>query len=211
MRYDTAHSVPKNETAEQILKAAADLFIAKGYNKVTTREIASKANVNLGLIPYYYTSKENLASIVMNRLDNSLYERAFQSIHYSLGSAEKLYIYTIFLWKYCEAEYYKFYSEFTATSNGNSIASPAFIAMSWEVINEYHLPVTSAENDIYIAALKGAERLIIIKRNKHELDISYEQIANLIISNYFYNIGLPDQTIAKVINNSKDFLSAHNV
>ncbi|SHK76122.1 TetR/AcrR family transcriptional regulator [Hespellia stercorisuis] len=211
MRHDTLHELPQNETAEQIILAATELFIAKGYNKVTTREIAAKADVNLGLIPYYFKSKDNLASIVMNNLDNALYERAVEELSLPFGSAEKMYVYTIFLWKHCENEYYKFFSEFTATSNGNSSASPAFIAMSWAVINEYHRPVTSAENSIYIAALKGAERLIIIKRNRDELVISYEQIADLIISNYFYNIGLSDKTIAKIIHNSNEFLKMHHI
>ena len=46
---------------EKILQAALDLLDSEDdAGKITTRQIAKKANVNLALINYYYQSKENL-------------------------------------------------------------------------------------------------------------------------------------------------------
>ncbi|MGS0748745.1 TetR/AcrR family transcriptional regulator [Halpernia sp. GG3] len=43
-----------------ILFAAEQLFSEKGFEKTSTREIASAANVNVSMISYYFGSKEKL-------------------------------------------------------------------------------------------------------------------------------------------------------
>ena len=42
------------------MKAAAELFSDKGFNKVTVREISNAAGVNLAMIYYYFSSKDEL-------------------------------------------------------------------------------------------------------------------------------------------------------
>lgn len=54
----TAHDDPS--TRERILEAALQCFSELGYDGATTREIASRAGVNLGLIKYYFDGKEAL-------------------------------------------------------------------------------------------------------------------------------------------------------
>jgi AcrR family transcriptional regulator len=48
------------DTREILLDAACRLFAEHGFDNVTTRMIAQKANVNLGSIHYYFGSKEEL-------------------------------------------------------------------------------------------------------------------------------------------------------
>ncbi|MCL2632213.1 MAG: TetR/AcrR family transcriptional regulator [Coriobacteriia bacterium] len=47
-------------TRERILKAAAQLFANSGYNKVTTRQIASAIGINAASIYYHFASKEEI-------------------------------------------------------------------------------------------------------------------------------------------------------
>ena len=51
-----------------ILDAATALFAAKGVAGVSVRDIATKANVNHGLVHRHFGSKENLRLRVQNRL-----------------------------------------------------------------------------------------------------------------------------------------------
>ena len=46
------------ETKSKILEAAKDLFQQFGFNGVTMRDIADKADVNKGLLHYYYKTKQ---------------------------------------------------------------------------------------------------------------------------------------------------------
>lgn len=50
----------KTSTREALLKAAQELFTQKGFQEVSTRELAELAGVNLGAIQYYFGSKAQL-------------------------------------------------------------------------------------------------------------------------------------------------------
>ena len=50
----------KANSREALLEAAGQLFVAKGYEGVSTREIAELAGVNLGAIQYHFGSKASL-------------------------------------------------------------------------------------------------------------------------------------------------------
>jgi len=63
----------KAPSKEKIMKAAAELFSEKGYNKVTIREISKAADVNPAMIYYYFSSKDELLY--------SLYEYYTQQQH----------------------------------------------------------------------------------------------------------------------------------
>jgi TetR/AcrR family transcriptional regulator len=56
----TARSEAGGDTREQILRAALQTFAEKGFDGASTREIAARAHVNHGLIPYYFGAKEKL-------------------------------------------------------------------------------------------------------------------------------------------------------
>jgi AcrR family transcriptional regulator len=49
---------------DRILLCAMELFAEKGYDGVTTRDIAAKADVSVGLINHHYGSKEGLRQAV---------------------------------------------------------------------------------------------------------------------------------------------------
>ena len=52
---------PKGALArERMLKVALDLFGKHGYDATTTRMVAQAAGMNLGSIPYYFGSKDDL-------------------------------------------------------------------------------------------------------------------------------------------------------
>ena len=54
-------------TRERMLDAALSAFSELGYDGASTREIAARAGVNQGLIPYYFGSKEALWREAVNR------------------------------------------------------------------------------------------------------------------------------------------------
>lgn len=52
----------------KILRSACRLFMEQGFRKTSVRQIAEDAGVSLGLIPYYFKSKDNLAIIFHIRI-----------------------------------------------------------------------------------------------------------------------------------------------
>lgn len=59
----------KNKNTEQkIFDAATELFMEKGVDRTSVRDIASKAGINLALMNYYFRSKENLFDAIFTNL-----------------------------------------------------------------------------------------------------------------------------------------------
>ena len=60
-----------NSTEQKIFEAATQLFLEKGVDRTSVREIATKANINLALMNYYFRSKENLFDAIFSKLVKS--------------------------------------------------------------------------------------------------------------------------------------------
>lgn len=213
MRYEKymqteEEEIVENPTAKLILNSATDLFLKNGYKSVTMRDIASHANVNLGLVTYHFTTKDNLAKQVYFYIMDRIYNTIDNIDMNNIPTTEKIYISTILSWRYVEnnEEYSKFFYEFYESAGPFEIPSKKFIEMSYAVILEHGLKISRAENEIFFTVMNGAEWLLILKRYKKEVNITLEEMLNILYSNYLYNIGLSDKTIAETIQNSLNFL-----
>jgi AcrR family transcriptional regulator len=66
----------KLDKLHRIKNAARELFISRGYDETTTREIASRAGVALGTVFTYAANKRDLLFLVMNEGLRDVSERA---------------------------------------------------------------------------------------------------------------------------------------
>jgi AcrR family transcriptional regulator len=68
----------ENETRENLIAAAENLFAQHGYQGVSVRAIAAAAGVNWSLLGYYFRGKEGLLFEVYRRHCNALNAERFQ-------------------------------------------------------------------------------------------------------------------------------------
>jgi len=198
-----------NSTAAIIKESAQKLFLSNGYESTTIRDIAAVAQVTPGLVMYHYKSKENLAKAVFTELRERIYDYLKSVIDFSaLPVGERLYVLTISFWKFIDESnmYSDFFHSLLAKTNIGDELSSAFKNLTQLVIQSYGLKVTIHENNIYLTALVGAQKHLVLQEHFMQFDVNYYEIANLLISNYLYNIGLPDHEIAKIIENGSNFL-----
>lgn len=214
MRYEelmTKKTAKKNnEIAEKIYEAAKTLFLKNGFRAVTVRDIANLAEVNPALVIYYYVSKDQLANLVYLDFGDMAFEYSQGIFSQIANPAEKMYIYTVLSTEYGEQTAKLFMHEFLECCNRAQTPTNAIRVLSESVLAKYERPVTAAENELYLTALIGTERFMYIRRYRGEIDISIEKISDIIISDYFFNIGLSDQTIADIISNGKKFLENYH-
>ena len=78
-----------DRTRARILAAALRVFAEDGFDGATTRRIAARARVNLGLITYYFGSKEQLWRAAVNRVFDALWT-ALASVDLSADPARVL-------------------------------------------------------------------------------------------------------------------------
>ncbi len=60
------------DTREALLSAATHIFAEKGYTATTIRQICAEANVNVALVNYHFSSKEDLYRAVKYKLYQDL-------------------------------------------------------------------------------------------------------------------------------------------
>ncbi|MGW8971027.1 TetR/AcrR family transcriptional regulator [Streptomyces platensis] len=63
----TRREQTSQESSELILRAAAELFAAKGYRQTTFADVAERSGISRGSIPWHFGSKEGLLLAVLER------------------------------------------------------------------------------------------------------------------------------------------------
>ena len=77
-------------TENQILIAAREVFIVKGFEGTRMQEIADHAGINKALLHYYFRSKEKLFEAVFCEVAANLFPAMKQLLEAELGIKEKL-------------------------------------------------------------------------------------------------------------------------
>lgn len=80
------------ELKGKIIEAATELIINSDgdIQKITTRNIAEKANVGVGLINYHFQTKENLIELCVQRIIENVILNFKPSIEENISSTERL-------------------------------------------------------------------------------------------------------------------------
>lgn len=65
----------RERVVEALLEAAERLLVSDGYAKISTRRVAQEAQVNHGLVHYYFGSMDELLMRVLERFTAGLIER----------------------------------------------------------------------------------------------------------------------------------------
>ena len=201
----------ENDTAAKILNAATELFMQHGFKEVTLRDIAAHAQVNLSLISYYYGTKENLGNAVYDVWASSLFGEVEKVDLDGFSDVEQLYISCALAVRYMfrspyHRQFIQFYYEYIE-SKAMILMPTRFVERKAEnIIDEYGLDVTREENKLYLELLKLTENHLTLKYAAGDRTVSEHLLMKLSFSNYFYNIGLSDETIAEAISAGTAFL-----
>ncbi len=189
------------DTRTHIINTAYDLFIKKGYHRTTTRDIALAADVNLGLIPYYFGKKNNLGVEVYS----IMLERIGQQLDLDLiplnNPLEELYYKYLMLQYYLmvNESVYQFYTEFLESCDlqlSPHIHTSTFIQKASEF---YKLNLTNEEVIDYHSILIGAERSMISKKSYGNFSMSYFEINATLSRILFRLIGIDNEKAESAI------------
>ncbi|MEM9035581.1 MAG: helix-turn-helix domain-containing protein [Actinomycetota bacterium] len=71
----TTRALQREHTRARIVEAAIEAFADRGFDGATTRDIATRAGTNQGLVSYHFETKADLWRAAADRLCNELAER----------------------------------------------------------------------------------------------------------------------------------------
>ena len=80
----------KQERPQELLAAALDLFVEKGYAATRSEEVAARAGVSKGTLYLYYPSKEELFKAVVRRTLSALIAEGEEMVDAFQGSTAEL-------------------------------------------------------------------------------------------------------------------------
>jgi AcrR family transcriptional regulator len=81
----------RGEAQDKILNAAETLFARHGYNGVSLKEIAREAEVDTGLLSYYFAAKSGLFNAVLARRADAINEARFAAMQaYAEAAGDEL-------------------------------------------------------------------------------------------------------------------------
>ncbi|MDQ3291868.1 MAG: TetR/AcrR family transcriptional regulator [Bacteroidota bacterium] len=75
---------------EKLKEAAKKVFLEKGFDGTTTRDIAQEAGMNVALLNYYFRSKEKLFSLVFNELFELNFRGMLQIMNQPISLKDKI-------------------------------------------------------------------------------------------------------------------------
>lgn len=106
---------------KQILKAAFQAAIEKGYESVTLQDIADYAEVSKGVTNYYFKNKADVFTHLFEWITTRIYEKEAESINEQNTAIEKLeaYINKVFISPEQNRNFYRVYLDFLAQTKNN--------------------------------------------------------------------------------------------
>jgi len=85
----------RKKTEQKIFEAATELFLKKGVDRTSVRDIAAKANINLALLNYYFRSKENLFNTIFAKLMQENSKKLIEILDSDMSLKEKIENYVV--------------------------------------------------------------------------------------------------------------------
>lgn len=90
----------RRASIEAVLDSALNLFVTRGYDATSMDDIAGNAGLTKGAVYFYFRDKLTLASELLSRTENELFEPMYERIARSTGSAaDRIVIFTNWLAK----------------------------------------------------------------------------------------------------------------
>lgn len=203
----------KAGTKEKILDGAQKLFLEHGYTKTTMRMIAQEADVNLGLIPYYFEKKENMGTEIYSRYMSKFHKRIHHKEYRVKNSIEHLLVTYLMLQYYMNLEpgLLKLYVELVK-EDVLKYSIEGYSFRSLELIEkEYGLKLESIDLATTINIIKGVERAFIIASVDGKLDMNFFDININMVKCALLYMGISQDTLDKNVKAVKEKLEEKGI
>ncbi len=170
-------------TRTLILTVAKEIFLEKGYKETTMREIAKRADVKLGVLPYHFTTKENIAKIIYDNMLSGYTEEIKNQLKDIENPISKLtYVYIHVMEKILETEgLIQFYHGLLEENMIATDPQEWTKSLVYEIARFYNDMTSLNQAEIICLIGKGVERALMQGKERGIIDISYVEINKIII------------------------------
>lgn len=200
------------ETKENIINVSKDLFYKYGYTKATVQKIADTAKIPLGLIPYYFKTKDNIVLEINSKYYLEIYEFVNSRLNVKRNSYLKLFVVTSIYYRMIlgdENNKRFFYEVLRNKSNFRSLSysiERIYSMISKENENNY----SQIDLDCIMVAEFGARRELLLNFFEDKLDIDIDYLVEMLSSVTGRFFGFPTETIHEYAQLEKEFSNTYD-
>ncbi|WKY47634.1 TetR/AcrR family transcriptional regulator [Eubacteriaceae bacterium ES3] len=198
---------------ERIYQTAKRLYLENGFDNTPNTMIAKEAGVNLGLVTYYFKTKDIIASDMLNNNYEVLYSHV---IKYLDREDELLQLVTFFSLHFkitgIDSDYDRFIYEMNkldllekATRDGNLYKLYESIIEKNDCL---HPEEKKRRHDYALTASYGVMRALTLKQYEGELDLSKDELFEICVNEMLYALKIDSNPLLqKSLLNSADSIT----
>lgn len=187
---------------DKILGKASKLFIDKGYKGTTTREIADAAQINKGLLHYYYNRKEDIVSDIYKAFVEGLIDFVGNSYGHELKGLDSFALLNMLFFKVATSE--RKYREILLDVLSNTKLTKYKIDRSMECCLDVLLKDPGEQEKksqvlIAITISVGAESQLMLAIEDGSVDMTYRELAITVQRLFLTMMQVDDAEIEAII------------
>ncbi|AFA47535.1 TetR/AcrR family transcriptional regulator [Acetobacterium woodii] len=187
-------------TRDKIYNTAKRLYLENGYENTPNTLIAREAGVNLGLVTYYFKTKDIIASDMLNNNYETLYSHI---LNYLSSQDELLQLITFFKLHFSLTEIDPHYDRFIYEMNKFDLLEKATRAgnlyVLYETLVDQNDQIEEADKNILcdyaVTASFGVIRALTIKQFEKEILLTKEELFDLSINQMFYSLKISNNPL----------------
>ncbi|HCX04587.1 MAG TPA: hypothetical protein DHM42_08860 [Clostridiales bacterium] len=196
------------KTKNKIIQASKSLFYFNGYRKTTVQGIADLADVNLGLISYYFKSKDNIAKSIfigfLKEIEQEVkntYPDNDKDIIQLYMAKERIFFEIILT----QENYQRFFREII---NSNMIFNliEDYVEKNYNLINEKVKRINNKNLITAFAALETGGRYNILRKYfRNTIDLELDGLIDILIGCTPRLFGYSNEDVSRFIEESKTY------
>ncbi len=195
------------ETRNSIIQASKTLFYTEGYDNTTVQKIADLASVNLGLLSYYFKTKNNIIRIIFGEFAESV-ENAVCDVFNKESNLilffmiKERIIYDII---FNDPKNSRFFKE-TLHKNIIDGIMEEYTLMNLQTVNQKHnLNLEEYSIKSFSALQVGGALNVLKKFYNQDIDIPQDQLINILIGCIPKLFGIDHQTAMEYLEQSLEY------
>lgn len=169
-------------TKNNIIHVSKTLFYFHGYRKTTVQKISELANVNLGLLSYYFTTKKNIVKECLDdyleRIDNFISDNTnCEDPILKLFITQRIYYNIIFN----NNNNLTFYKELVENNIIYDVSYDQILKSYKEIADILNLNLTEDMIKCCISFEVGGKYSVLTSYFNNQFEVSYEELVSVII------------------------------
>jgi AcrR family transcriptional regulator len=200
------------ETKESIIKVAKKMFYDMGYTKSTVQKIADNVNIPLGLIPYYFKTKDNIVLEINSKFFLVVYEFVNSRLNIKRNSYLKLYIVTSIYYELILSDTHnkKFFYEVLRNKSNFRSLSFSVERIYKMIAKEFELDYGQIDIDCVMISEFGARRELLLNYCEGNLDVELEYLLKKLSSLTGKLFGISGEIIDNYHRQCIEFMETHD-